>query len=397
MEIQADLELKPSPSRIKISGREPLRVLEAIRQGTVGGGESHVLGLVTHLDPDRFRPQVLSFTGGQMVEQFRFMEVPVTVIPSTRAFDPRVYSAVKKLLRSEGIRLVHVHGSRAASNLIFPARSLGIPVIYTIHGWSFHQDQPTPVRMLRILTERWLTGSTRANICVSRANQASGCRHIPNFHCEVIPNGIDLGKFDVGGSHRDIRSQLGIPPGDTLVTYIARITHQKDPLTLIRGFQEVCLRSGDITLLVVGEGDLRVQAEQLAASLNLGSRVIFQGFRLDTPDILKASDIYCLPSLWEGLPIGLLEAMAMGNAVVASRVDGTSEVIRHLENGWLMPPGDAGELATGILTLHRNRELRERIASNAMETVRIHYNIVEMTRKLESTYERVMSRHLGME
>ncbi|HUX83727.1 MAG TPA: glycosyltransferase [Chitinophagaceae bacterium] len=393
MEIQAELEIKPSASRIKPQREEPLRVLEAIRQGSVGGGESHVLGLTSHLDLLRYSPRVLSFTSGQMVDQLREMDIPVTVIPSTRAFDPRVYTSIKKLLRSERIQLVHVHGSRAASNLIFPARSLGIPVVYTIHGWSFHEDQPGWVRRLRILTERGITAATRANICVSEANQATGRKHIPRFRSEVIPNGIDLEKFDVEGSYRDIRAELGIPGKDTLVAYIARITRQKDPLTLIRAFREVCLRSEGITLLVVGDGDLREQAEQLAASLNLGARVIFQGFRLDTPDILNASDLYCLPSLWEGLPIGLIEAMAMGNAAIASRVDGTCEVIRHLENGWLMPPGNPQELATGILTLHRNRELRERIQKNALGTVRRHYNILGMTRKVEALYDRVMSRN----
>jgi glycosyltransferase involved in cell wall biosynthesis len=395
MEPEAQYAVKPARSTPKPLLLPPVRVLEAIRQGYVGGGESHVLSLVTHLDKSRYLPHVLSFTPGQMVDQLSAQNIPVSVILSGTAFDLKVIPAVKKLLVRERIQLVHVHGSRAATNLIWAARSLGLPVIYTIHGWSFHSDQPWWTRRLRILVEKWLTAAARANISVSRSNQATGRKYIPHFKSEVIPNGIDLRKFDHSGSFSDIRRTLGIPREDTLISYIARITHQKDPLTLIRAFHEVCRRSEGITLLIVGEGELKKAALDLAASLQLGSRIIFQDFRLDTPDILQASDLYCLPSLWEGLPIGLIEAMAMGNAAIASEVDGTREVIHHLENGWLTPPGDPGQLATAILTLHRNPELRTRLQSNAVVTVRQSFNVSVMTRKVEALYDRVMTQWPG--
>lgn len=370
----------------------PSRVLQTIRQGYVGGGESHVLSLVSHLDRSRYNPQVLSFTPGQMVESLHQMDVPVHVIPTRQAFDLRVLGSVKQLLRDEKINLVHVHGSRAAANLIWASRSLKIPVVYTIHGWSFHDDQSALTRWLRIRSEQYLTARSTFNISVSASNQQTGQQHMPRFSSVVIPNGIDLARFNTKGLYRDIRSELGIPEDHTLVSFIARMTAQKDPLTLIRAFREVCNQSEGISLLVVGEGELKAAAMDLVSSLDLGNRIFFQDFRSDVPDILHASDIYCLPSLWEGLPIGLLEAMAMGNAAVATRVDGTKEIIRHGENGWLFEPEDEQALSNALLTLHRDTVLRGVLQKKATATIAGQFDVLSMTRRVEEVYEKALAK-----
>src|SRR3954467_11421580 len=120
---------------------EKIKVLQCIRQGQIGGGESHLLSLVEHLDKDRFEPVVLSFTDGPMINRLKEMDIPVHIIPTTKPFDFTKWKEVKRLLQKEKVQLVHAHGTRANSNVLWAARSLCIPVIYTIHGWSFHPDQ----------------------------------------------------------------------------------------------------------------------------------------------------------------------------------------------------------------------------------------------------------------
>src|SRR5215475_10720045 len=122
---------------------QKIRVLECIRQGKIGGGESHLLNLVEYLDKDRFEPVVLSFTQGPMIDRLQEMGVGTDVIYTEKPFDVTKWGKVKGLLKEKKVDLIHAHGTRAASNVLWAARSLGIPVVYTIHGWSFHQDQRT--------------------------------------------------------------------------------------------------------------------------------------------------------------------------------------------------------------------------------------------------------------
>src|SRR5215212_6806853 len=144
-----------------------IKVLECIRQGQIGGGESHLLSLVESLDRSLFDPVVLSFTDGPMVDRMKEMKVPVHIIHTTRPFDFTKWKQVKQLMKDEGIELVHAHGTRANSNVLNAAKSLGLPVIYTIHGWSFHPDQNPLVRRIRIMSEKYLASRTDLNISVS--------------------------------------------------------------------------------------------------------------------------------------------------------------------------------------------------------------------------------------
>src|SRR5690348_7762735 len=117
-----------------------IRILEGIRQGKIGGGESYLLSLVENLDRDRFEPVVISFTDGPMVERLRSQGITTYVIYTETPFDVRVWKRVQKVMADESIDLVHAHGTRAASNMFWAAKKKGLPFIYTCHAWSFHRD-----------------------------------------------------------------------------------------------------------------------------------------------------------------------------------------------------------------------------------------------------------------
>src|SRR5580704_6744211 len=135
-----------------------------------------------------------------------------------------------------------------------------------------------------------------------------------------------------------------------------------------------------LQLLMVGEGDEKEEGMRLANELGLDGKIHFSPFRQDVPDVLAAADIYALPSLWEGLPIGLLEAMAMGKAVIASEVDGTKEVIRQHENGWLISTDDLVEnLAGALVNLAENTALRQQFQTQAIETINARFTASDMT------------------
>ncbi len=372
-----------------------IRVLECIRQGQIGGGETHLLSLVENLDRSRFEPVVLSFTEGPMVERLRAMGVRTHVLYTERPFDVTKWRKVKRLMAAEGVDLVHAHGTRASSNTLWAARRLRIPLVYTVHGWSFHDDQPFWVRRLRIWGERWITARSALNIAVSASSRQTGIEKIAGFQAVVVNNGIDQRKFSPSRKLADIRGELNIPRDAVLLLFLARFTGHKQPLTLIRAFHEAVGKLAEVGkaaglhLLMVGEGDEKEEGMRLAAELGLAGKVHFSPFRQDVPDVLAACDIYVLPSLWEGLPIGLLEAMAMRKAVIGTNVDGTREVLCDGENGLVVEPGDVSALAAAILRLAGDGELRESMGARAEETVRERFNATVMTKEIENIYTEI--------
>ncbi|WP_298734844.1 glycosyltransferase family 4 protein [uncultured Chitinophaga sp.] len=368
-----------------------IRVLQTIRQGKIGGGESHVLDLVATLDRAKFDPLVLAFTDGPMITALQQMQVPAHVIESEKAFDIRVWKQVKRFMQQQQVDLVHVHGTRANTNVLWAARSLRLPLIYTIHGWSFHEGLHPVMRQARIAAEKYITRKAQVNICVSESNRQTGLRAFGGFKAEVIRNGVNPQKFNPAGMYPDVKAACGIPAHHLVVGYIARMTLQKDPVGMIKAFATVAAQVPDITLLMVGGGELQQSARDTAASLGISEHVVFQDFRQDVPAVLKAMDIYCLPSLWEGFPIGVLEAMAMGKAVVASDVDGTREAVTHEQNGLLVPPSDSAALAHAIIRLAQDFSLRKRLQQRAIDTIRSTYNVTGMTRNIEAIYNKLLA------
>lgn len=365
-----------------------IRVLHCIRQGAIGGGESHVLDLVANLDPEKVESLVLSFTPGAMVDRLNERGVKTFVIPTRFPFDVRVWASVRRLMLDHRIDLIHAHGTRALSNVFRGAKKNKLPLLYTVHGWSFNNDQPGWKKSMRVAGESYLVRKADQTINISESNRRAGIDNINGFSSVVVRCGIDLNKFNKDAPHEDLRTQFGVKPEHTLVGYIVRITRQKDPISMIRAFAIAASQEPNIRLLIVGDGDLKQEMVSLIASLELNERVIVQGFRQDVPSVLSNVDVYCLPSLWEGLPLGLLEAMSMGKAIVASAVDGTLEVVKDGENGLLITPGNVGGIAEAILQIHRDKALRSRLERGAYNSISADFNATKMARAIETLYEK---------
>lgn len=362
------------------------RILEVIRQGIVGGGETHVLELSKRLDQQFFDPVVLAFTYGPMIDQLNELGIENYVIPTEKPFDINVWKKVTQLILENNIKMIHAHGTRALSNVFWAGKKSQVPVIYTVHGWSFHNDQSFWIKKIRVASEKFLCKQADKIINVSEANQKQGEGLFKDFDSTIIKNGIDLVKFDPDAVTNTVRDELAIPKDVTLVGFISRLTKQKDPITLIRAFRSALDQDEDLMLLLVGEGDMEDETKKLVAYYQINDRVHFLPYRRDVPELLKAIDVYCLPSLWEGLPIGLLEAMAMRKAVIATNVDGTSEVINDNENGLLINQGDVNDLADKILLLHRDRNLTKKLSAAAKASIEKQFNISSMVKGIEKIY-----------
>lgn len=353
----------------------------------MGGGESHVIDLVKNLDSSRFESLVLAFTDGPMISLLKERGISCFVIPTIKPFDFSVRKAVTALIREQKIDLVHIHGTRAFSNTYASANKLKKPIIYTVHGWSFNGTQGALRKLVSLQVESWFNRIAKQTINVSKSNREDGLLFIPNLKSVVIQNGIDRKRFNPDLKYKNIRQELSIPEDKVLIGSIARMTEQKDPITLIRAFARVVKqKENQYFLLLVGDGDLRQKAVEEVALLKLEGSVRFENFRQDIPDLLNSLDIFVLPSLWEGLSLALLEAMSMKRAVIASNVDGTQEVIESGVNGYLVTPKSEYELSEIILKVGESKQLREQLGVKAAETVEKSFTVEGMTRKTEEVY-----------
>lgn len=369
-----------------------IRILETIRQGQIGGGESHLLSLVENLDKTRFEPVVLSFTDGPMVDRLKAMGIQTEVIFTEKPFDISKWKRVKSFIEANRIQLVHAHGTRANSNVFWATKRLRLPLVYTIHGWSFHDDQNPLIKKVRVMGEQLLTRKSDINISVSASNQQSGKQYFSGFDSVVVNNGIDLQKFNPERSFHNVRAELGIPQDVTLVLFVARFIHQKQPLKLISAFAKAVKQLPSLRLLMVGDGDQKAEALQMVQQLDIADQVIFAPFRQDVPDVLAAADIFVLPSLWEGLPIGLLEAMSMSKAIIGTKVDGTSEVIRHDVNGLLLPVETLDDTLPQTILQLTDPALRQRLGHEARATISSTYSAATMTRQIEGLYDELLKK-----
>jgi len=368
-----------------------IKILHTIRQGKIGGGESHVLDLVTHMNSSVFESIVLAFTDGPMVESLKKQGITTEVIYTEKPFNFSIWKKVTECIKRHHVDLIHAHGTRAFSNVFYSAHRLNLPVVYTVHGWSFHPDQPYLVQRIREKSEKFLTTRARRTICVSKSNQQSGINRLNLKRSVVIYNAINLKKFSPKRKLKDLKKEFGIDKSKMVIGYIVRITTQKDPFTMLKAMQAICKKNENFVLLMVGDGELKSKAIQMAKSFKIEDSVIFESFRTDIPDVLNAIDVYCLPSLWEGFPIGIIEAMAMRKPVVVTPVDGSSELVTDRHTGLLVETKNATALADAIIELSKNSTLKNSITRNASEFVNSHFGISQLVKSVEDNYQEILN------
>lgn len=363
-----------------------IRILHTIRQGDFGGGETYLYNLVSRLEKEIFEPVVLSFTEGAMVEKLKQAGIKTYVIPTLRPFDIFKYRKVNRILKQEQIDILHIHGTRSGTNTLIPALLSKVKVIYTVHGWSFHTGNSNLEIQLRILSEQFLTRFANLTICGSEADILQGTNHCPEGRYKLIRNSIDTCHFNPQIPGKNLRHELGFESTDLVISLIARLTYQKDPLSFIKSIPAVCKEVPSAKFLMVGEGELKGACIHLASQLNITDKITFLPFRKDIKDLLQLSDIFVLPSLWEVIPLGLLEAMAMEKTCIATNIPGTNEALLNYHNGILVDVQRPDQIARKVVMLAYNPILRRKLGINARHTIGTHFDIKNLVKENEGAY-----------
>ncbi|MFH1238930.1 MAG: glycosyltransferase, partial [bacterium] len=274
----------------------------------------------------------------------------------------------------------------------------GVPVIiHTFHGFGFNDYQSFTVNRLFVWAERLTGRITDELITVSEENIKKGLANKIGSKNKylVIHSGIKITQFLTPPEERVIinkKQELGINFAAPVVGMIACFKPQKAPGDFIKMAAIIKEAVPETRFILVGDGELRSGMEDLIAKHDLRKEIILTGWRKDIKELLYVFDVFVLTSLWEGLPRVVLEALLCQKPVVATDVDGTREVVRDAENGYLIVPGDVGNMAEKVILLLNNKEKARQMGAKGKELVNSSFDIDIMVKDIEKVYEKHRTR-----
>jgi len=367
-------ESEPSISRIAICSVGEL----------FGGVERHILGLMRGLQARGVEPVLLLFHDRELASQARDQGVTPVLLPDRNWSMLAAATQMAELLIRKKIGIVHVHGYKAMICAALARRKHPVVIVKTEHGLP----EPMAGRPVLALRERlyrsmdaWVTRATDTVVCYVSADlmahyrkQHAGLRHA------VVANGISIG--DARGSSR--------PPEfrqDRFnVAVVGRLDTVKGHHVAIEALARIGKQEPRVELFFIGTGPCESQLKALAVRRGVASRIHFLGFQRNIYDFIAHCDTLLMPSLHEGLPYTLLEAMALGAPIVASRVGGLAAVLQDGRSGVLVPPGDVSALASAVTEILGNLELRRRLGAYAQQVQQSRYSLAVMTDQYLEVY-----------
>ncbi len=368
------------------------RVLHVIDHLGSGGAQEAVCQLVKYRDQARFQPEVVTLHGyGHYFEVLRSWGVPVhSLVPQefARAAIPLIFAKLLALLARRRYDLVHTH-LIGANVLAAPLAALfRVPVRFT------HDQTMDDVRERSFVHRGLDTLANRLNhhiIAVSSSIRTFLLHkeRLPADKISVIYNSVDLERFaprEEPGVKAAVRQKFGLPADALIVGGVGRLHYQKNFPLFLQVAAEVGARLPGVMFVIAGEGPERAALEDLSRGLGLADRVRFLGFVKEMPELYQGLDLLLLTSHFEGTPLTVLEAMAMGVPVVASRVDGVLEVVEDGRDGILAAPGNQDRFVDGVCRVLSDRDLRQRLSLKAQEKARRDYSAEAMVRRVETLY-----------
>lgn len=291
---------------------------------------------------------------------------------------------------------VHTHTTKAGLLGRLAARLAGVPlIIHTMHDPPHNSARNPILRKLYILMEQIASLWTHHIVTVSYANyeEIKKQKIAPLDKVTVIREGIELSLYDIHVDRAAKRQELSIPSDAKVVGIVARLEAAKGHIYLIDAMPEILQEVPESFFVIVGRGHLREQLEARVQALGVENRVVFTGFREDMLEIMNIFDLFTLPSLWEGLGIVLLEAMAFRLPIVASRVGGITDVVVDDTTGFLVPQKDSKSLALAIITLLKDPDRAKKMGEEGYQRVSKEFRDSVANEKMMELYEKLMNQY----
>jgi glycosyltransferase involved in cell wall biosynthesis len=367
----------------------PIPVAFVVNNFDVGGLEKVVLSLANRLDGTRVTPHVICIDGeGKLFGELSVPPERRLVLhkrPNLRLpglqIDTRVIASIARYVRDNGIRVLHAHNlaplvyAGLAARLVRPRPK----VLYSEHNQIYRATRSGRLKFKAYVH----LADEIVNVSRDLETFLRDKLHIRR-KMRVLYNGIDGRKYARVSNDR-VRRELGVKDGELVVGTAVVLSEQKGITYLIAAARQVLAEDPTVRFVVAGDGPLRTQLEKEAS--DLGGAFRFLGYRSDIPELVSAYDLYVLSSLWEGLPLALLEALAIGKPIVATRVGGNPEIVEEGVNGYIVPPRDPAALARRILDVGKDTAMRARVAVQNVERFHAMFSVEAMLEGHAALYE----------
>jgi glycosyltransferase involved in cell wall biosynthesis len=379
-------------SHIETTGQAPSRALKvalAVGRGRIAGTERHVLELARAFDRGKVEVTVLVFSEGGLVERLRSEGFPVVVFRKRARLDPFLLIRLERLFRRGSFDVVHGHPERIAC---LAAKLAGVPaVLMTYHLLGSRASGSIEPNWLWLAFEKFRALAVDFTIAVSEVYARALVERFERKPEKVrfIANGIAVSPIPANEKEKICR-EFGLSPAGPLLCTAARLSRQKGLEFLIRGMKEIARAFPDVGLLIVGEGELEGELKSLTSELGLASHVIFTGYREDVLGLVASCDLFVLPSLWEGMPYSLLEAMLVSKPVVTTTV--SSHVVSDGQTGIVIPPADSTALAQAIIKILGTPELGSQMGRLGRERLEAHFSAEKMAEETFQVYNSILKK-----
>jgi len=359
------------------------------------GAEVQVAAIASYLvrQPDVHLTAVL-LNDGRLAWELRALGIEVAVVDEHRHTSAAIVASLVRFFRTHRVSILHTHRYKDTVLGTIAAKLAGVPkVVRTVHGL------PEPLRGWDHLKfqaygslDRAALGCFADRIIAVSNDLANTLANAGYKRSAVIPihNGINLRKARPGRDCRLVRRELGIDEESLVIGTIGRLVPVKAHVDLLRAAQRILRRQPDTRFLIVGDGPLRGELAAMAAHLGVDHACLFTGARQDTFDVLAAMDVFALPSLHEGVPMALLEAMVLGKPVVATAVGGVPEIVQDHVSGRLIPPGNDAALADVCLAVASDRQMARSLGAAARRAVAERFSLDVSGRAVLDVYRSLL-------
>lgn len=388
----------------------PLKVMQLVSNLEIGGAQEVVRTLAENLVEAGCVSVVCTFKDGPLRADIERMNIPVEILPDRRnsvvslpGFIKELFQLRRGLMRviqKHQIDIIQTHLLRSMDFLALSLRMNAGPKVY----WTFHNSMfdlredhlaknkwlLKPKRLSHHLLYRlganWVNGIVAVSADVKKSILET-MKGIPAEKIRVILNCVDVSRYGKDVNRTALRSSLGFGASDHLMTLVATFKRQKGHRVLIEAVADIVPDFPQLHILLVGDGELREKLQSQVHESNLEGHIHFLGIRNDIADILAASDSFVLPSLWEGLPMALIEAMASRLPIVATNVSGTRQVLVPGETGILVEPGNVQELKQAITELISDPTHARSMGGSARQRVESLFSAQKQVREYLSLFE----------
>lgn len=378
-----------------------IKLLMGITLSETGGSQQIVYDIIANLPESMYEITLLTAPNGRLLNRIRELNksrknrvIIVTWKCLKRNISPlcdlAAFIKLFIMLRKNRYDVTHFHSSKMGIIGRTAARLAGVPKVYfTVHGWGLNKDSAGRLYWILSSMERFACRFADTNVFVSKYDMEQGVRNrwaCPAKSC-LIYNGVGAEKLPPAG-HRQISNTAETDPYLPVIAFVARLAEPKEPLFAIRVSAHLIKDGCSHKMLIIGQGPLYDDCKNLIEELKLNEHILLLGDRNDVIAILKESDIFCLFSSREGLPVSILEAMACGLPVIANSAGGIPELIEHGRTGYLIDTLDVNLAAKYFADLICNKEKRVQMGNASRSRAAEKFGLANMIAQYRELYER---------